>query len=108
MRYTIMKLLNSSDVGVRRSGYIVSAESVYAYHVKRFGHPSEFGYKDLIPLWKAEKFDAHKLYHEEVGIRFIGAMAIHHDNFDFTIYFSRYIATMPSNDSNLNQPFFTL
>jgi alpha-L-fucosidase len=25
------------------------------YHVKTYGHPSKFGYKDIIPLWKAEK-----------------------------------------------------
>src|SRR6185312_8826578 len=29
----------------------------YDYHVKNYGHPSEFGYKDLIPLWTADKFD---------------------------------------------------
>ena len=29
----------------------------YAYHLEKYGHPSEFGYKDFIPLWKAEKFD---------------------------------------------------
>ncbi|MCK7524891.1 MAG: alpha-L-fucosidase [Ignavibacteriales bacterium] len=26
----------------------------YKYHVEHFGHPSVFGYKDIIPLWKAE------------------------------------------------------
>ena len=29
----------------------------YDYHVKTYGHPSEFGYKDIINLWKAVKFD---------------------------------------------------
>ena len=33
----------------------------YKYHVKNYGPPSEFGYKDLIPLFKAEKFDPDKL-----------------------------------------------
>ncbi|GAH06669.1 unnamed protein product, partial [marine sediment metagenome] len=28
----------------------------HEYHVKHYGDPSEFGYKDLIPLFKAEKF----------------------------------------------------
>ena len=27
----------------------------YAYHLEHYGHPSEFGYKDFIPLWKAER-----------------------------------------------------
>lgn len=31
------------------------------YHLEHYGHPSKFGYKDIIPLWKAEKFDAGKL-----------------------------------------------
>ena len=29
----------------------------YQDHLKQYGHPSAAGYKDLIPLWKAEKFD---------------------------------------------------
>src|SRR5450759_4122061 len=29
----------------------------YNYHVKTYGHPSKFGYKDVIPTWKAENFD---------------------------------------------------
>ena len=33
----------------------------YNYHLKNYGHPSEFGYKDFIPMWKAEKFDAEKM-----------------------------------------------
>ena len=35
----------------------VQGHPAYEYHVKTYGHPSEFGFKDLIPLWKAEKFD---------------------------------------------------
>jgi alpha-L-fucosidase len=29
----------------------------YEYHVKTYGHPSKFGFKDVIPTWKADKFD---------------------------------------------------
>ena len=29
----------------------------YEYHVRHYGHPSKFGYKDLCQLWKAENFD---------------------------------------------------
>ncbi|MDO8951056.1 MAG: alpha-L-fucosidase, partial [Draconibacterium sp.] len=29
------------------------ASREYLYHVEHYGHPSEFGYKDIIPLWKA-------------------------------------------------------
>ncbi len=27
----------------------------YEHHVKHYGHPSKTGYKDIIPLWKAER-----------------------------------------------------
>ncbi len=66
------------------SGYKPGSESVYKYHVARFGHPSKFGYKDFIPMWKAEKFDAAALasFYKECGAKFIGVMAVHHDNFD--------------------------
>lgn len=65
-------------------GYRENAKDVYNYHVKHFGHPSEFGYKDFIPMWKAAKFNADSLafLYKEAGARFIGVMAVHHDNFD--------------------------
>jgi alpha-L-fucosidase len=25
----------------------------YRYHMRKYGHPSEVGYKDIVPLWKA-------------------------------------------------------
>src|SRR5690349_10497855 len=28
----------------------------YKYHIAHYGHPSKFGYKDIIPLWKAERW----------------------------------------------------
>jgi alpha-L-fucosidase len=33
----------------------------YNYHLEHYGHPSVFGYKDIIPLWKAEKWDPDRL-----------------------------------------------
>ena len=29
----------------------------YKYHLEHYGHPSRFGYKDLIPLWNGARFD---------------------------------------------------
>ena len=29
---------------------------MYNHHVAHYGRPSLFGYKDIIPLWKAEKW----------------------------------------------------
>ncbi len=55
----------------------------YQYHVANYGHPSKFGYKDIIPLWKAEKWDPEalmKLY-KKVGAKYFVSMGTHHDNF---------------------------
>ncbi len=33
----------------------------YEFHVKTYGHPSRFGYKDVCHLWKAERWDPEAL-----------------------------------------------
>lgn len=55
----------------------------YEYHVKNYGHPSEFGYKDIIPLWKAERWDPEKLMklYKKAGAKYFVSMGTHHDNF---------------------------
>ena len=65
-------------------GYRAHAPKVYQHHLKTYGHPSKFGYKDFIPMWKADKFNADSLaaFYKEVGAKFVGVMAVHHDNFD--------------------------
>jgi alpha-L-fucosidase len=63
--------------------YIQGTEQ-YDYHVEHYGHPSKFGFKDTIPMWKAERFDpAHlvRLY-KKAGARYFMTMGVHHDNFD--------------------------
>ena len=56
----------------------------YAHHLKHYGHPSKFGYKDIIPLWKAEKFDPDALMalYAKAGAKYFVSMGVHHDNFD--------------------------
>jgi alpha-L-fucosidase len=56
----------------------------YDYHVKQYGHPSQFGYKDICHLWKAERWDPDalvKLY-KRAGAEYLVSLATHHDNFD--------------------------
>jgi alpha-L-fucosidase len=55
----------------------------YRYHTNHYGHPSEFGYKDIIPLWKAEKWDPDRLMslYKKAGARYFVSMGSHHDNF---------------------------
>lgn len=55
----------------------------YQYHLRRYGHPSQFGYKDICALWKAENFDPDglmDLYHK-AGARYFVGQAMHHDHF---------------------------
>ena len=56
----------------------------YKYHLQRYGHPSKFGYKDVIPTWKAERFDADYLVglYRKAGAKYFVSMGVHHDNFD--------------------------
>jgi alpha-L-fucosidase len=56
----------------------------YAHHLKNYGHPSEFGFKDIIALWKAEKFDPESLMDQyaAAGAKYFVSMGVHHDNFD--------------------------
>lgn len=56
----------------------------YEYHLKNYGHPSKFGYKDIIPLWKAERWDPKHLMglYKRAGAKYFCVIAEHHDNFD--------------------------
>lgn len=55
----------------------------YRYHLRTYGHPSQFGYKDVVQLWKAERFDPDELMDRfaAAGARYFVAQAVHHDNF---------------------------
>lgn len=56
----------------------------YDQHLKKYGHPSKFGYKDIIPLWTADKFDPEGLMdkYAAAGAKYFVSMGVHHDNFD--------------------------
>ena len=62
----------------------IEGHRAYQHHVKTYGHPSKFGYKDIIALWKAEKFNPDKLVrlYKQAGAKYVVPVAVHHDNFD--------------------------
>ena len=56
----------------------------YKWHVENYGHPSEFGFKDVINTWKAEKWNPEKLMalYKRAGAQYFFTLGNHHDNFD--------------------------
>ena len=61
----------------------IQGSSQYEYHVRHYGHPSKFGYKDICALWKAEKFDPEALMEKyyKAGARYFMSQGTHHDHF---------------------------
>lgn len=55
----------------------------YLYHLRHYGHPSKFGYKDICALWKAENFNPDELMelYYKAGARYFVGQAMHHDHF---------------------------
>src|SRR6266516_1282176 len=66
-----------------RQMYIQGHEQ-YDYHLKHYGHPSKFGFKDVIQTWKGDKFDPDYLLslYKKAGAKYFVSMVVHHDNFD--------------------------
>jgi alpha-L-fucosidase len=54
------------------------------YHIQRFGPQSKVGYKDLIPLFTADRWDPDHLMdlYVRAGAKYFVSMGVHHDNFD--------------------------
>ncbi len=63
---------------------IAKAHPQNVYHNAHYGHPSQSGFKDIIPLWKAEHWDPDRLMalYQRAGAKYFCMIAMHHDNFD--------------------------
>ena len=63
---------------------------VYTHHKANWGDQKEFGYKDFIPMFKAEKFDPEEWVRifKEAGARYVVPVAEHHDG--FAMYASKH------------------
>lgn len=55
----------------------------FAHHVETYGTHTHFGYKDFIPMFRAEKFDAEEWadLFEQAGAKYVVPVAEHHDGF---------------------------
>ena len=80
-----------------RSLYIEGSRE-YQWHLKHYGHPSEVGFKDILPLFKAERWDPDKLVerYKRCGAKYFFVLGNHHDNYD--LWDSKY---QPWNSKNI-------
>lgn len=60
-----------------------SNSPTFNYHRKKYGDQHTVGYKDMVPKFTAEKFDADAWadLFARAGAKFAGPVAVHHDNF---------------------------
>jgi alpha-L-fucosidase len=68
----------------------LKGSKVYEHHLDTYGELTEFGYKDFIPMFKAEKFNAEEwlALFKESGAKYIVPVAEHHDG--FSLYDSKF------------------
>ena len=65
-----------------RNMYIQDSRE-YEHHIKTYGLHKDFGYKDFIPMFRAEKFDPKEwaALFKEAGAQYVVPVAEHHDGF---------------------------
>jgi alpha-L-fucosidase len=70
----------------------------YNNHLKKYGHPAEAGYKEVLRDWNPVKLDPAALtkIYEDAGARFLMIQGVHHDNYD--LWNSKY---QPWNSVNI-------
>lgn len=77
---SVLKVLGGNDMAL---GVNSGPNSTRAWHTEHFGPPEKFGYKDFIPMFKAEHFDADAwaALFKKSGARYVMPGAQHHENF---------------------------
>ena len=77
------KMYISGSFNPKTQTFNAKPDADYTDHLNRYGHPSVAGYKDIIPMWKAERWDPDQLMklYKRVGAKYFVSMGTHHDNF---------------------------
>jgi hypothetical protein len=85
-----------------RNMYKVGSEE-YKHHIATYGPPDKFGYKDFIPMFKAEHFDpaAWAELFKKAGAKYVVPVAEHHDG-------CYYEGLIPANRLELMDPVFNM
>ena len=82
--------MDTASFNAQLQGEKPGPSNIYNYHKKTYGDPKTFGYKDFIPMFKAEKFDAKEWIDlfKEAGAKYVVPVAEHHDA--FAMYNSKF------------------
>jgi len=77
---SVLKIIMGND---EATSFNNRPDSVRAWHTQHFGPLDKFGYKDFIPMFKAEHFDADAwaTLFKKSGARYVLPGAQHHENF---------------------------
>jgi len=77
---SVLKVLGGNDFALGANN---GPNSTRAWHTQHFGPVDKFGYKDFIPMFKAEHFDADAwaTLFQKAGARYVMPGAQHHENF---------------------------
>ncbi len=62
----------------------IEGSAAWKYHREHYGHQADVGFKDILPLFKAERWNPDSLvaYYKSLGAQYFFALGNHHDNFD--------------------------
>jgi len=77
---SVLKVLGGNDLALGANN---GPNGTRAWHTEHFGPVDKFGYKDFIPMFKAEHFDADAwaTLFQKAGARYVMPGAQHHENF---------------------------
>jgi alpha-L-fucosidase len=77
---SVLKVIGGNDMALHVND---GPKSTRAWHTEHFGPPEKFGYKDFIPMFRAEHFDADAwaALFRKAGARYVMPGAQHHENF---------------------------
>lgn len=82
IHYGVFTVPENDNEWYSRNMYVKDSDA-YKHHIKTYGKHTEFGYKDFIPMFKADKFDADRWVSvfEKAGAQYVIPVAEHHDGF---------------------------
>lgn len=81
------------DTATYNAQFVLQSEGpnrVFTHHKEKYGNHKEFGYKDFIPMFKGERFNADEWVSlfKEAGAKYVVPVAEHHDG--FAMYDSKF------------------